>query len=404
MGANFSPFSVLLLIMSENFNFGQRSHSLGDRWSIRRASDTLAPPDSEPARILQSDSDNDQLPIADRLQQNRLFMDRFVSPPLTNDWILETQSTVSSEGDNVVLIRKPTASYLGHRFLNPYAYSMIQDVGSLTDIAALLKAPEDWVEIYNRITADRILLTQLEGFRELPDETLEMDIQGEFISLVAATATRLGVIHRSRMETNTVVGGILALHRYDFRSASDPSFVRAEDNVELIASEVKTHLTLGYHQKWYQKSRGIQLLAALYSFNCPTFLLTQKQWKVFMENEERNAVLTFPFGNNPEQPGHVNSCSFAPMGSDFLRASMISLRSQRMPVLSPQGPPKNKQPSASTNTAPKRDRDPRLYSSPAMPSKRARVTHVSNAQNGQPVYSTVRIWSQEAADEMVENA
>ena len=81
---------------------------------------------------------------------------------------------------------------------------------------------------------------------------------------------------------------------------------------------------------WYHCSRGIQILSALYTFNCPTFLFTQRQWKLFVENTERNAVLTFPYNDNLDHTPHVNSSLVQPMGTTFLKAIVICLLSQRV--------------------------------------------------------------------------
>jgi hypothetical protein len=79
----------------------------------------------------------------------------------------------------------------------------------------------------------------------------------------------------------------------------------------------------------YHNSRGIQLLSALYAFNCPTFLFTQKQWKLFVENTERNAITTFPYDMIADHTPHVNSSLVQPMGTTFLKAIVICILSNR---------------------------------------------------------------------------
>ena len=81
---------------------------------------------------------------------------------------------------------------------------------------------------------------------------------------------------------------------------------------------------------WYHCSRGIQLLSALYAFNCPTFLFTQRQWKLFVENTDRNAVLTFPYNDYPGHTPLVNSSVGQPMRTTFLKTIVIFLLSRRV--------------------------------------------------------------------------
>jgi hypothetical protein len=65
---------------------------------------------------------------------------------------------------------------------------------------------------------------------------------------------------------------------------------------------------------WYQSSRGIQVLAALYAYNCPTILFTQKEGKLFVENNDQNSVFTFPCNDDADQTPRVDSCLVQPMG------------------------------------------------------------------------------------------
>lgn len=78
---------------------------------------------------------------------------------------------------------------------------------------------------------------------------------------------------------------------------------------------------------WYH---GSQALSALYAFSCPTFLFTQRQWKLFLENGDRNAILTFPYDDNDNHTPHVNSSLVQPMGKTFLKTIAICLLSRRV--------------------------------------------------------------------------
>jgi len=52
---------------------------------------------------------------------------------------------------------------------------------------------------------------------------------------------------------------------------------------------------------------------------------TQKQWKLFVENRERNAVLTFPYADKPDQTPHGNSSLCRNLETHFLEAIVICL-------------------------------------------------------------------------------
>ena len=160
---------------------------------------------------------------------------------------------------------------------------------------------------------------------------------------------------------------------------------------------------------WYHSSRGIQVLTALYAFNCPTFLLTQRQWKLFAENNERNSVLTFPYDDEVGHSHHVNSSLVQPMGTTFLKAIVICLLSKRGSlVASRKGV--SVQESSKVNETPQKTATKRKYfdsaEKPKPKSARLQKSHnpnsgkkqpslVSGYIDGQPVYTAVRILPQE---------
>jgi hypothetical protein len=63
----------------------------------------------------------------------------------------------------------------------------------------------------------------------------------------------------------------------------------------------------------------------MYSYYSSSFLLTQKQWKIFVENTES---YTF-FGGNLTNTPYVRSTHMCTMGPDFLKAIVICLLSKR---------------------------------------------------------------------------
>ena len=100
--------------------------------------------------------DEEQNSICTRLQQNQQYMDQLINSHSGENsaWILDTQTWKTTEGSDVVLIRKPTASNLSHRQLNPFIYRNIQNAGSLDNLASLLDTPDDWEVRYNQVVAD----------------------------------------------------------------------------------------------------------------------------------------------------------------------------------------------------------------------------------------------------------
>lgn len=143
--------------------------------------------------------------------------------------ISEVQTHQTSEGQNVILIFRPTASHIFHRLLNPYVYRYIKYLGSLDFMAQLLKSPREWEVRYMNIVRDRRILEQMDRFRALAAGTPESNIQFQLAMRVSNIAHDLGVEIETQSETQVVVGGILAHYEYDFRSNTDPFLVIDSD-------------------------------------------------------------------------------------------------------------------------------------------------------------------------------
>jgi hypothetical protein len=242
--------------------------------------------------------DEEQHSISARLQQNQLYMDQQIAPPSgVSSWILEPQSWTITEGSPVILIRKPTVSNLSHLHLNPFIYRSIQSAGTLTDLARLLDTPGDWEERYDSVVADGYIIHSLNLFRDLADDNAESNIQSQFNGLVAAIARSLGIDSDSESETKIIVGGILARYQYNLRSKTGTHFL-STGGLNLIASEVRTHRTFGPGEMWYHRSRGIQVLSALYAFTCPTFLFTQRTHSTvppsYLRSDSGNSLSKIP--------------------------------------------------------------------------------------------------------------
>jgi hypothetical protein len=332
----------------------------------------LSDTESEEEHPFEADGEDEAQQTTDlRLAQNKDFMETEIA-----GWNADRQIWQNQEFQLVV---KPMASKLSHRLLNPFIYRNIQNVGSLDQLAILLDAPPDWEVRYDHVKRNSIIQRQFEVFRNLDDDTHEPRIQLMFSAIVSLIALLLGIYVYPRSQQKIIVGGILANHEYDVRSRTDPYFTRA-DGVNLIASEVKTNNTFAGDAMWYHDCRGIQVLTALYSFNCPTFLLNQKQWKLFVENEARNAIFTYPY--NEGYTSHVNSSLMNPMGSEFIKAIVICLLSKRFSVEVVDSDSENK---AATNTVTPQNSKSRENSEKRVP------CFISGYSDGRPIYSTVRV-------------
>jgi hypothetical protein len=363
--------------------------------------------ESEGEAHFEVDTDIDeQNSISTRLEQNQLYMDRQFAPISgeSSAWTLDPQSWKTTEGSDVVLIRKPTASNLSHRLLNPFIYRNIRAAGTLDELSSLLDTPKDWEVRYNKVVGDGYIIDQMNDFRNLPDDTLESDIQSEFINLVGAIASRLRIRIRPKSDTKIIVGGILARYQYDLRSKTDPHFLNTS-GLNLIASEAKTHRTFGLGEMWYHGSRGIQVLSALYAFNCPTFLFTQRQWKLFVETHDRNAILTFPYNDNDTHTPHVNSSLVQQMGTTFLKAIAICLLSRRVSLEESMKAVTLEESTQVKETPSKTIVKSKFFDTPDKESARQNASNlehgkripsfVSGYVEGKPIYTIVRVVPQE---------
>ena len=150
--------------------------SLADSHIIRTYSNDYAQSDTESegeAQFEVDSEDEEQNSISTRLQQNQQYMDQQITPPSGENsaWILEPQAWETAEGSDVVLIRKPTASNMSHRLLNPFIYRKIKNVGTFNDLAALRDTPDDWEERYNNVVADGRIVSDMSSIYWAPNDT-----------------------------------------------------------------------------------------------------------------------------------------------------------------------------------------------------------------------------------------
>ncbi len=249
-------FSNRNLALIVPFDMSEVRPSIAGSRTIRTYPEDYAASDSESEHAAQFENeieDEETHSVAARLLQNQQYMDQQITsqPGDHSVWVLEPQHWKADDGLDVILVRKPTASNLSHRLLNPHIYRNIQKVGTLQELAILLETPLDWEDRYNQIVEDGYIIYKMILFRSLEDNTSESDIQSAFIGLVEIIARGLPVPVIPKSETKIIVGGILARYQYDLRSKTDPHFISASNGINLIASEAKTHLTFAPGEMWY---------------------------------------------------------------------------------------------------------------------------------------------------------
>ncbi|KAJ3316516.1 hypothetical protein HDU76_001738 [Blyttiomyces sp. JEL0837] len=201
-------------------------------------------------------------------------------------------------GGKVHLIKKPTASELTNLHLHPAIYSFLQPIADLEALAKLIGAPPDWEAKCERVLADEEVLGRFDALARLEDDCAEILVETAFQSLCSVIDSKLGRRGSFASQKKVIVGGFMALSKYDYKSTTDAYYVDETTGQYLIASEIKTATTFKNDHLWYRKSRSPQLFAALFALGAPTFLLTPKSWKVFVENKERNEIYTLPYGSN----------------------------------------------------------------------------------------------------------
>lgn len=254
----------------------------------------------------------------------RTLLEKLQSP----EWEVLNLGEVAENGHEIVEI---TTSKMPYNVLNPCIYRMVENAGSLEDIASLLEAPQDWRDRCDGLLRDPVVNNRLTKFKNLSENTHEKQLQATFIGLVSVIAGKLLLDVDSDMEKKVVVGGLLAKYEVDFLCQTDP-FFKNPSGQALLATEVKTVGALTTDEMWYHGYKGPRVLAALYGHSCPTFLFSQKYWKVFVEAPDRDRLLTFPFGSIPGRALHINANCFQGMGREFVEAIAICLLSTREPL------------------------------------------------------------------------
>ncbi|KAJ3329941.1 hypothetical protein HDU76_006806 [Blyttiomyces sp. JEL0837] len=232
------------------------------------------------------------------------------------------------------IIYKPPASELTEKYLHPRAYLNLQPLKSFSQLANRLGVPLEGLEdICDRVWYDENVQHYFQRLCERSDDTPECQIQSD-LSELCTTIKNILATHAKIPRPRTVphgcvvVGGFMAFPEYDIRSNTDFHVKHEASDRVLFSTVIKSTKAFEPEELWCEESRPTEVLAALYGYNSVVFLVTPKQWKLFVENEERDTILTIPFVDSPED-SHV--CGV--MGDRFVTALTICLMApDRTPV------------------------------------------------------------------------
>ena len=89
-----------------------------------------------------------------------------------------------------------------------------------------------------------------------------------------------------------------------------PERLELFDEVELIRKSIEHNLKINNSN--IEKGDFVRLLNKRGTFE------KERQLKLFVENDERNGILTFPYGNNYRLTPHANAGDVELMGKSFI--------------------------------------------------------------------------------------
>ncbi|KAI3653713.1 hypothetical protein MP228_001660 [Amoeboaphelidium protococcarum] len=262
---------------------------------------------------------NVQTPLQELLQSHCSKLDEFVQKDSVR---VSSLSDDNGSSKQVCVIVSPYASKLKHVLFHPALYrnilSLDHGYAGLDNLADLLKVSrEEWVDHWQKVSNNQLVQMYLKVLQEAESEP---DINNFIVILVCHIAATLQVAARPSAEHKSRIGGLMAKSEYDYQSCIDVFFQDCNHApFTLLGTELKSRTAFPDYQHWYQDSRTAQMFAALYSLNAPIFLLSPVRFKIFVENEGRNEVFTFPFS---EDDGANAS---EPIGDRLVKALIICL-------------------------------------------------------------------------------
>ena len=231
----------------------------------------------------------------------------------------------------IQIIKQSASETKTPEWLNPFLYRSITSISSLDDLAKKLSSPVNWRERFLEISRNNHVKNDLNNLCGLAPTTLENQIEPRFNCLVLSIA--IALIDASSQE-KIIVGGILAKSELDIRGNTDSLIIDSTSKARrryMFDSEIKRATMYSKGDKWYDGIRGLQTLMALFYCDCPTILLTQEHFCLFLESEYRREIFKFPsssqYGIDTDYRHHSTISSDT--RDDLLQVLVICLLSER---------------------------------------------------------------------------
>lgn len=382
-----------------------------ERRLIRVYSDFEHPRQTQATDTSGEDSDTglEELGLGEQTDELRLARNEQYFADHLGSFTLSMRDESASNGRQIQIVLNPTLSKFSSFFLDPYLYTRIQPVPTLSQMASILRTDSRWEEIYSSaVASNRPVLAALLTLQNSRDN--ERSLQLQLIGLVQTVSHALDIHLIPRSDKPISIGGMLIREEFDICGVTDPHFENS-DRRPVLCSAVKTDRSFPVGRYWH--SRAAQILASMYSHSCPATLVTQSQFKFFFESDERDMVFTFPAHQDPAASQFWNASAMREMGSDFVKAICICLLSPRArcdqePKLSDAAAqyttrtPKNTKKALRSleNSAERPLRssgDKKSDQQKASAAGKATPKFISGYHDGLPVYTKIRVGSDEAA-------
>ncbi|KAI3641448.1 hypothetical protein MIR68_000578 [Amoeboaphelidium protococcarum] len=264
------------------------------------------------------------LPLSQVQAQRQLEFLQFVS---SANCMIEVRPNGIGESthDTVKLIKRPGASKLTHTLFHPSIYRSIQSLGHCEDgldqLAEFLGVEKRWKAAAAYCEVDAEVQLKLEN---LSIDLNESSFSSNLVQLVQVLGSILKVPTATSNEKSVVIGGVMCDHSYDYCSKMDVYLTKGRSNLPsspiYFGTELKTCTSYPDGHLWQSQSRLAQVLATMYSLNAPILLATPSQFKVFVENKDRNTIFTYPYDS---LDGH--SAYTASSCTDLVQRSLVKV-------------------------------------------------------------------------------
>ena len=357
-----------------------------------------------------SDSGMEALVLIEQTDDQRLVRNEQYLTDHIGGWTLSPPGELARNGRPIQTVESPTISRMSSWCLHPYLYTKNIQSANLEEMAEILGTKPRWYNIFRTTVANNPSVTS--AFNSLrSSEEHEPTIQFRFARVVQTVSDALCIELAPNSEKRVVIGGMLVREELNVCGNTDPYFQNANGR-PVLGSEVKTNRAFPRGTFWHRGKRAGQVLSSLYNLFCPIALLTQMQYKFFFESDRRDVVFTFPADQDPEASQFLNASLMGPMGTDFLKAICICLLSPR--TMCAQEPELSEVAALSKTPTPRRplsrlensaDRslrstqDKKSSQTKANPAAKPIIPKfVSGHCDGRPVYTEIRVASDEAAD------